>query len=71
MRIFEKGNWSHGAKCPICGTNKDGQVCLVAKSGTEEDNIAKAIQVHINCIELWYKKVRHNHSVIIMGFDEK
>ena len=56
MRIFKKGNWSCGAKCPICSTNKEGEVTLVGLEGTEDGYNVQALQVHIECLELTFKK---------------
>jgi len=56
MKILKEGNWSGDAKCPVCGTNKKGQVVLIPIAGTEEGSIMKAIQVHLGCIDLTYYK---------------
>ena len=43
------------AKCPICGTNDDGQTVLVAIAGTAKDGIAQAKPTHLACaiIKQW------------------
>lgn len=50
MRTFETGNWGDEV-CPICKTNKLGEVILVPIAGTKEGNIAQAKQVHTKCLE--------------------
>jgi hypothetical protein len=52
MRIFEKGNWSKDV-CPICNTQKEGKVTLVAIYGTQDGYNCEAKQVHIDCLDLW------------------
>ena len=54
MRIFPHPNKTCKDKCPICNTLEDKPVVLVGISGTEEDNIMKAVQIHVNCLELTY-----------------
>jgi transcription initiation factor IIE alpha subunit len=41
---------------PICKTNKDGETVLIAIEGTEKNNIAQAIQVHLECLDLQWNK---------------
>jgi uncharacterized protein YbaR (Trm112 family) len=36
--------------CPICKTNEDKSCILVEIEGTEHDNIAQAIPVHVDCM---------------------
>jgi len=58
MRIFEKPNLHGNWKCPICGTAKESPVVLIGIDGTENGNIMKAEQIHLDCIELsWNKQV--------------
>jgi UDP-N-acetylmuramoylalanine-D-glutamate ligase len=40
--------------CPICNTQDKKQVVLIIKSGTQEGNIAQAVQVHLDCLNLIY-----------------
>lgn len=54
MRVFKQGNWRHGAKCPICNTNKKEEVVLIGIVGTEEDNIIEGKQFHLSCLELLF-----------------
>lgn len=56
MRIFKKFNDSHDAKCPVCKTAEMKEAVLVSIYGTQEGNIAEAIQVHLECIELAYDR---------------
>ena len=51
MRTFEHFNKS-GDPCPICKTHDDKPPVLVQISGTGDGNIAQAMQVHLECIEL-------------------
>ena len=52
MRVFEKANFPDNVYCPICGTQKQEPVVLVAIYGTQEDNICEAEQVHLSCLDL-------------------
>ena len=59
MRLFEKGNWSGKTACPVCKTNKDGQVTLIPKIGTGDNPKKKfqnfeAKQAHLDCLDLWF-----------------
>ena len=56
MRTFKKMNKSSGATCPICNTDKDGEVVLIGIVGTQDDGIIEAKQFHLGCIELYYDK---------------
>ena len=60
MRTFSHGNWSGKNRvCPICKTNKKGEVVLIAIDGgnsPESPLTYKAIQVHLDCINLWYNR---------------
>ena len=50
MRTFKKGNWSENDCCPVCETQKDGEVTLVPIHGTEDGNNVQATLVHTQCI---------------------
>ena len=51
MRTFKNGNWSNPKdECPVCETNKPGEVVLVPKQGTEDGNNIQDVQVHTKCI---------------------
>lgn len=56
MRIFQKPNKKNNWRCPICNTNKDGEVVLIEIEGTEKDNIVEAEQVHLKCLDLIWNK---------------
>ena len=57
MRIFEHPNMNGEWACPICGTDDNKPVTLVAIEGTEEGGVCEAVQTHIECINLrWYKE---------------
>ena len=53
MRTFKSiGN----GKCIVCGTSKKGQCILVGKDGTTKDGNEEAVPLHVNCINLRYRK---------------
>lgn len=52
MRIFEEFNQAGGVVCPICKTNKIEKTVLIQILGTTRDNIAEAMQVHLECLDL-------------------
>ncbi len=54
MRIFKHMNTKAKEPCPICKTKKNKPVVLIAKQGTEEGYNAEAIQVHVDCLDLWF-----------------
>lgn len=51
MRTFEHPNKKNFI-CPICKTQEDKPVVLVAILGTEKDGIVQARQYHLDCIHL-------------------
>jgi hypothetical protein len=59
MRSFKQGNWdpknATGDKivCPVCKTDKKGEVVLLPIRGKQKGNNCQAIQVHLSCLELW------------------
>lgn len=55
MRIFKQGNWNKKIKnvCPICKTQKKGEVVLIGISGKQKGNNCEALQVHLDCLNLW------------------
>jgi hypothetical protein len=59
MRTFEHPNFGEYDKCPICGTNRDEEVILVAVKGTSDGYNIQAVQVHTKCLEqtLLYDKI--------------
>ena len=50
MKIFEGPNLDNGWKCPICNKNTELPIALIPIYGTEEGNISKAEQIHIDCL---------------------
>ena len=60
MKTFKQGNWAEKKTiCPICKTNKEGEVVLIAIDGTnskESPLTYEAIQVHLDCLDLWYNQ---------------
>ena len=67
MRIFDHFNGSGTDTCPICGTKDDKPTTLVTIKGTTEGNIAEAVQVHVDCIELVYDP---KFSVVYQVFEK-
>jgi len=51
MRTF-KGFNDHGNSCPICKTKDNKETVLVGEDGTEDDGNIKAMQVHLDCLDL-------------------
>lgn len=62
-RIFDGFNASFDCVCPICKTGEDKQTVLIPIDGTENGNICRAEQVHLDCLltHLGYKK---DHKII-------
>lgn len=54
MRVFQHPNLEAREACPICHKLDDKPVVLIAKEGTEEGHNVEAIQVHLECLDLWY-----------------
>ena len=52
MRTFK--HFNKAGKCPICGTNKDGETVLIPIQGTGDGHISEAVQIHLDCIDLTY-----------------
>ena len=50
MKVFDHPNTANDWKCPICETNVDEPVTLIPISGTENDGVVEAEQIHIDCI---------------------
>jgi hypothetical protein len=57
MRVFDHPNMSN-FECPICHTNKDEPVVLVAIFGTYVDGTAEAKQIHLDCLDLTISESR-------------
>ena len=51
-RFFDKPNLSNDWKCPICRTNKESPVILVAVPGTQDGNLCEAQQIHAECANI-------------------
>ena len=56
MKIFEHMNTSGKEVCPICKTKEDKEVVLIGIDGTEDGGNMRAIQVHLDCLNLRYSK---------------
>lgn len=55
MRVFPEANYSEKSKpCPICGTKENKPVVLVGIAGSENGRIMEAVQVHLECLDLYY-----------------
>lgn len=50
MKVFECFN--QDVKCMLCGKNTEGKAVLLPIDGTKDGNIERAIQVHLDCIDL-------------------
>lgn len=58
--------------CPVCKTKEDKPVTLVIIDGTEKDNIAQAMQVHVDCISLRMSEKKKGPWILYqMLYDEK
>jgi hypothetical protein len=56
MKVFKQFNTTTDEPCPICGTKDEKEVVLIAIDDEVEGHNARALQVHLDCIELWYNK---------------
>ena len=69
MRIFKEGSWNKTKEvCPICKTQKKGEVVLVAIYGKQKGYNCQALQIHLNCLELW---INLKHKLIFQEIREK
>ena len=69
MRTFKQGNWEGIINvCPICNTQKEGEVVLIAIAGKQEGNNCEATQVHLDCLDLWYDE---KSNIIYQNLEEK
>lgn len=57
--------------CSICGTNDQGECVLAALDGTQEDNIAQAVPLHLKCIELRITRPRNGEQILYQRFEIK
>jgi hypothetical protein len=73
MKTFK--HFPEQAKCPICGKNDDKECVLVLVHGTQQNEIAEAKPIHLDCIELWLYKPDYvygkNTSMLVQQFEEK
>jgi len=53
MRVFKNFNQFSKKPCPICGTTEDKETVLIAIADTGEGWTHEALQVHLDCIELF------------------
>lgn len=61
MRIFPKMNIKAKEPCPICKTKKQKPVVLIPVQERVEGSNAEAIQVHVDCLNLWF--IEENHLI--------
>jgi len=54
MKVFKKANLSNNWKCHICGKSDDKEVVFIGIVGTEKGNNKEVMQVHLDCINLFY-----------------
>lgn len=54
MRVFKEMNISGKYVCPICKTKDKKEVVLIPIVGKENGNNCEAIQIHLDCLNLWY-----------------
>ena len=66
MKIFSKPNLASGWKCPICKTSEEKEVVLIIMPETIKEDIGKAEQFHLDCIELSYYS---EQKVILQNFN--
>lgn len=51
MRTFPHFNPACESTCPVCGTAEDKETVLIPILGSEEGNLCRAEQFHVQCIE--------------------
>lgn len=54
MRPFE--HFPDHAECVVCKTNQDKPCILVPIDGTEDGGNIEATPIHVDCIDIRYKK---------------
>lgn len=75
MKVFQSIN--EAGICAICGSNRDEQVVLVPIDDTRDGNNEKAVQIHLNCIDLRLKRPTEGQgkesmsAILYQIFDEK
>jgi RNA polymerase subunit RPABC4/transcription elongation factor Spt4 len=65
MKTFKHMNTTGPEVCPVCKTKEDKQVTLVPIYGTQEGNIAQAIQIHVDCINLTMRPATESERAIL------
>ncbi len=63
MRVFEHPNMANFL-CPICGRDTDEPVVLVSTGGRDKTGIMKAVQVHLDCIDLELREVDDKYVLV-------
>jgi len=51
LRRFERPGYPEGRHCPVCGGTEEEPCVLVPIADTEDDGIAQAAPVHVQCLE--------------------
>lgn len=59
MKIFKEMNVDGKEVCPICKTKEKKQVVLIGIIGTQKGYNIQAIQVHLDCLELFFDKEKN------------
>jgi hypothetical protein len=59
MKVFKSFNNYGDDVCPVCGKNTLKETVLIPIAGTENGNIMKAMQVHLDCIDLTYHEINN------------
>lgn len=68
MRIFPEMNTSGKEVCPVCNTKENKPVTLLPVVGTQEGNLAQAIQVHVECLKPVYDPT---HNLFYQRLEKK
>lgn len=69
MKIFEHPNTSDNWVCPICKTNADKQVTLIALPQKSNELVVQAEQFHVHCVMGLEFTYLTEHSVIAAYID--
>lgn len=56
MKIFKKINANSEEPCPICKTKKNKPVFLIPIQEKQKGFDVEAIQIHVDCLNLWYSE---------------
>ena len=69
-RVFQK--FPKSVKCPICGTNRDGECWLMEIDGTDDGNNVEAVAVHTECTgRFMMGGMRYNREYEIVYYSVK